>query len=192
MKKKPKSKKKVSPKKSRGSGFSFYSLLPFLIGMIVFAADQFSKYLVYHGIPRMSHEAQWYPYNGIGLFENFFGVEGSIVHAVNYGAAWGMFSNFQLPLLILRILLIMSLCAYLIVYNQNKKLLIPFVFVIVGAVGNILDYFVYGHVIDMFRLVLWGYDYPVFNIADSSIFVGVTLLILIPWCQNRGLMSCKT
>ena len=42
-----------------------------------------------------------------------------------------------------------------------------------GALCNILDYFFYGHVIDMLHFVFWGYDYPVFNVADSFICIGV-------------------
>lgn len=147
--------------------------------------DQFTKYWVHLHIPRMTHEAQWYPYGGIGVFENVLGIECSIVHAINYGAAWGMFSSLQVPLLVLRVLLIMGFCFYLILFNKNQALIIPFSLVIFGAIGNILDYFIYGHVIDMIRFVFWGYDYPVFNIADSAIFIGMVLLVAVPRYQNK-------
>lgn len=189
---KAKSKKKISKKKTVRSGNAFSSWIPFLIGIFILAADQFSKYLVNSHIPRMTHETQWYPYNGFGIFENFLGVEFSIVHAINLGAAWGMFSGFQFPLLVLRVLMIMGLCLYVILYNKNKALVIPFVFVIAGAIGNILDYFIYGHVVDMIHFVLWGYDYPVFNIADTFICIGVVLLFLISWCQTKDLSTCKS
>jgi len=85
----------------------------------------------------------------------------------------------------------MGLCLYVMLFNKNKALVVPFVFVISGAIGNILDYFIYGHVVDMMHFVFWGYDYPVFNIADSFICIGVALLFLIPWCQTKGYITCK-
>lgn len=192
MKKKAKNKKKnVAKKRGKQKSLSL-PWLPLLIGFAILAFDQATKYLAHTGLPRMTHEAQWYPYNGIGIFENFLGVEFSIVHAINFGAAWGMFSGFQIPLLILRVLMIMGICLYLILYNTNKALTLPFTFVIAGAVGNIIDYFVYGHVVDMFHFILWGYDYPVFNIADAFICIGMVLLIVIPWCQSRGYITCKS
>lgn len=185
MKQKSKKKKKTQvKKKKRISTFSFPWIL-FLIGVFVLFSDQISKYLVHTKIPLMTHESQWYPYNGIPIFENFLGIECSLVHAVNHGAAWGMFSDFQIPLLILRILFIMGLAIYTIAFNKVKAFVIPLTLVILGAVGNIIDYFAYGHVVDMIHFVFWGYDYPVFNIADSSIFIGVALLMLTSWFQDQ-------
>jgi signal peptidase II len=48
-----------------------------------------------------------------------------------------------------------------------------------GAVGNLLDRLIYGAVVDFLRLQLWvGYSWPDFNVADSSIVIGVALLVL--------------
>ena len=50
--------------------------------------------------------------------------------------------------------------------------------VIGGAMGNVIDRFVHGHVID-FLLFYWqSYYYPAFNVADSFICVGAGLLII--------------
>ena len=51
--------------------------------------------------------------------------------------------------------------------------------IIVGAVGNLVDYVAYGFVVDMFHFILWGYDYPVFNVADTAITVGMGWLIVL-------------
>jgi signal peptidase II len=50
--------------------------------------------------------------------------------------------------------------------------------ILAGAVGNVFDCIVYGHVIDMFCFIFWGYIYPVFNIADAAIFCGILMLLL--------------
>lgn len=192
MKHRSKKKKKNQVKKKKSTGAFSFPWLPFFTGFFVLSADQLSKYFVHTKIPLMTHEAQWYPYNGIEVFENFLGIECSLVHAVNYGAAWGMFSDFQVPLLVLRILFIMGLSIYAIAFNKVKAFTIPLTLVIAGAVGNIIDYFVYGHVVDMIHFVFWGYDYPVFNIADSSIFIGVASLMLLSWSQDqKSLVSSR-
>lgn len=153
--------------------------LPVTIGLIVFAADFISKYLTHHHLPVINRHTLWYPYGGIGVFKNFLGIEFSISHQINHGAAWGVLSDYQLPLLYFRIALVASLLFYAIFVNKHKNWSIPLALIISGAAGNILDYFLYGHVVDMLHFVLWGYDFPVFNIADTAIFIGIISLILV-------------
>jgi signal peptidase II len=145
---------------SKKSGFSY---LPLILVTLVLALDICSKYLVHKYIEPMNGHALWYPYNGIGIFKNFLGIEFSITHATNRGAAWGMLANYQ---------------SWLLFFNKNKKILIPLSLVAAGALGNILDYYLYGHVIDMFHFVFWGFSCPVFNIADSAIFIGIAWIFL--------------
>lgn len=152
--------------------------------LFVFIADQLSKYWVQEHIP-LVHSFFLYPYGGIPLFENFFGTEGSLVHAINYGAAWSLLADFQRPLFFFRIFFILGFLFYLFFYNQRKEWVVPSAILIAGAAGNVCDYFLYGHVIDMIHLVFWGYHYPVFNLADSAIFIGVTLLVFFSWRRER-------
>lgn len=152
--------------------------LPALIGIFVFAIDAFTKYLTHTSLPVMSRQTLWYPYGGIGVFKDFMGIEFSITHQINHGAAWGVLSNYQLPLLYFRIALVVTLFLYALFFNKNRGWSIPLALIISGAAGNILDYFLYGHVVDMFHFVLWGYDFPVFNVADSAIFLGIASLII--------------
>lgn len=183
-------KKKPTRKKKKNGLLSRMAVLSLLLGFFVLLADQVTKYLVHSNIPRMTHESQWYPYKGIGIFENFLGIEFSIVHATNRGAAWGLFSDFQDYLFAFRIIFILALIVYLVGYNKSKELTLPLTLIVVGAIGNIIDYFVYGHVVDMLHFVFWGYDYPVFNVADSTIFIGVcSVIILTIRNQNKTLFS---
>ncbi len=146
---------------------------PFILGISVFFTDFLFKWYTSHYLPLMRNSWSWYPYGGIGVFKNFFGIEFSLTHQINSGAAWGLFSQYQVPLLYFRIFLIASLLIYSIWFNPYKNWRIPFALIIAGALGNICDYYLYGHVIDMFHFVLWGYDCPIFNVADSAIFIGV-------------------
>lgn len=152
--------------------------LSFIIGITLFIFDAVSKYLTQKHLSMISFSNSTYPYGGIGIFPNFFGIEFSIIHLTNKGAAWGIFSNFQIPLLILRCVMITGLFGYLFFYNKNKSWEVPLTLIAVGALGNVADYFIYGHVVDMLHFVLWGYSFPAFNVADSAITIGVSWMII--------------
>ena len=154
-----------------------------LFGLLVIIADLISKGLTHLWIPSVGIHLG-YPYGGIGVFENILGVQFSLIHVINKGAAWGILSNFQVPLLILRIFLITALVVFVLFYNKNREWQSPFILIIAGAIANVLDYFLYGHVIDMFHFVLWGYSFPAFNVADSAITIGIFWLILLSFLEN--------
>ena len=102
----------------------------------------------------------------------------------NPGAAFGMFS--QLPDFIRRLSLIaVSLIALAVVLwfmakeakgDQLAQLALSAI--LAGALGNIVDRFRFDAVVDFLDFYYSGYHWPAFNIADSAISVGVTLLIL--------------
>ena len=61
-------------------------------------------------------------------------------------------------------------------------------FVLGGALGNVIDRVLWGHVIDFIRVHYGGFDFPAFNIADSAITIGAALLILdnlLVWRRER-------
>lgn len=157
---------------------SKWRILPVIIALAIFSLDFLTKYLTQAYLPRMNQNWLWYPYGGIGVFKNFLGIEFSISHQINHGAAWGIFKDYQLVLLYVRMALIGFLLIYTLFFNKNSKCTIPLAMITAGAVGNVVDYFLYGHVIDMIHFVLWGYDFPVFNIADSAIFLGICWMLI--------------
>lgn len=147
---------------------------PFFLGLFIIFLDMGTKYWTQSHLPLMTGE---YPYGGIPIFKDFFGIEFSWVHQTNRGAAWGLGAEYQMGLMVARIILVTALIFYALFFNKKVINILGFTLVIAGALGNIIDYFVYGHVIDMFHFVLWGYDYPVFNVADSAITLGILWLI---------------
>src|ERR1700733_9733117 len=148
-------------------------IISLFIGSMVLMLDILTKYLTQAYIPLVNYFQYSYPYRGIPIFENVGGIEFSIVHTVNSGAAWGVLSEFQFYLLLFRIFLILGIGVFLLFFNQRPILSVSLSPVMAGAIGNVLDFFIYGHVIDMFHFVFWGYDYPVFNVADSAICIGI-------------------
>ena len=149
----------------------------FLIAFIL-TVDFITKDYVHSSIPLMHWSSPFYPYGGIPVFENWHGISFSINHVINKGAAWGMFATFQQVLLYLRMAVIGGLLTYLIFFPLSTARQIFFSLIVAGAIGNVLDYFVYGHVIDMFHFTFWGYTYPIFNVADSAICVGIFFILL--------------
>lgn len=156
------------------------------IGIMVLCLDQLTKGLVYAYLPVIEPSFYWYPYGGIGIFQNFAGIEFSINHMTNTGAAWGVLGNHQLPLIILRIGLIVGLIFYLCYFNRLSSWQLPLILIMAGALGNVIDFFIYGHVVDMLHFVLWGYDFPVFNIADSAISIGITSLFFLSFFEDKS------
>lgn len=142
--------------------------------------DLFSKFWIQNNLPLISFSPPIYPYGGIGIFDSLLGIEFSLVHATNTGAAWSLFADHPSGLFFFRILLVLALIVFY-TKEESPHLKFPIALILVGAIGNIIDIFLYGHVIDMFYFVFWGYSYPVFNIADSAICIGVFLYIFSSW-----------
>jgi signal peptidase II len=126
------------------------------------------------------------------IFKDLMGIDFMITLTKNTGAAWGFFSNFQVLLLIVRILVIIGMLLYLLFWNQQSQQIAPLVLVLAGALGNVLDFFLYGFVIDFLHFNLWGYHFPVFNCADMCITIGVMWLLFInaATSKKRVLNKC--
>lgn len=149
----------------------------FLFLLVLFCFDFFLKQYTYHHISMMSWKAPDYPFGGIGIF-HFGPISFSLNFVQNRGAAWGLFSGYPHLLIFMRGIIILGLLGYLIKNFQKNLFFMWMIFV--GAVGNLVDYFLYGHVIDMFHFCFWGYTPFVFNVADAMISLGM-IGLLIKW-----------
>jgi len=158
----------------------FLRALPKLlyIALPLFCIDQVVKWLVAHNLPHVGWAHPLYPYGGVGVFKDFLGIQLAIVHATNKGAAWGAMADWQTYLMAARIVIALGLLIYLLFFCRNRVLETPLCLIVAGAFGNIVDFFLYGHVVDMWCFHFWGYAYPIFNVADAVIFIGVLWLLL--------------
>lgn len=145
-----------------------------VIGMTILFLDFLSKAYVYYILPVFHISG-----GAIPIFYDFFGIDFLIGLAINKGAAWGFFADFQFLLVAIRILVILGMFIYLFFINKNPHVEFPLVLIIAGAFGNIVDFFLYGFVVDFLQFNLWGYHFPVFNFADTSITIGVIWLFLV-------------
>ncbi len=126
------------------------------------------------------------PLQGVSIFQNWLGVDFSLEYVKNTGAAWGVFSSLQAYLLWGRCGIIVALLGSLFFSKAPFGRKIAVSSIAAGAIGNVLDYFIYGHVVDMFHFCFWGYSFAVFNVADSMIFCGVVVLFLQQAKEQRS------
>lgn len=95
----------------------------------------------------------------------------------NTGAAWSIFSGSTTALLVVSIIAVIALLAYSIFRPiKSKFFYVAIGFIIGGAVGNMVDRIAFGYVRDFIKLQF--INFPIFNIADSALTVGVVLLCI--------------
>ena len=111
---------------------------------------------------------------GVKVIKNFFYL--TLCH--NDGAAWGLFSNARFVIIIGTIAAIILIYHYIYVFKENKRNNLAFGLLIGGLAGNLIDRIIFGYVRDFLDFYIFKYDYPIFNIADTCIVVGVFLLII--------------
>ncbi len=109
----------------------------------------------------------------IKVIKNFFYI--TLCH--NFGAAWGLFDNSKIPIIIGTIIAILLIYHFIFCFKKNLRNNIAFGLLLGGLAGNLIDRIVFGYVRDFFDFFIFNYNYPVFNVADIAIVVGVILLI---------------
>ena len=103
-----------------------------------------------------------------------------ISHIENTGAAWGGFSGFTIVLIIVSIA-ILGFFIYMykdIDFKKKTVFSISLVLVIGGTIGNLIDRLFFRSVTDFLDFIIFGYDFPVFNIADILLVVGFAIFII--------------
>jgi signal peptidase II len=127
---------------------------------------------------------------GIPVIPGFF----DIVFILNPGAAFGFLATLSDQVRNPFFILISILAVVLIVFYHTRYLrshrLVSFALGLVlgGAVGNLIDRLYYGMVVDFLDVHAGPYHWPAFNVADSAISVGVSLMILemlLDWWRER-------
>ncbi len=107
-------------------------------------------------------------------------------YAENTGVAFSLFRDNNILIIILTILIISYIIYYMLKNKPKKNLhIIGYSLLLAGAIGNLIDRIIYGYVIDFIDIYIFGYDYPIFNLADSFIVIGVILLLLGGYYDNN-------
>ena len=114
----------------------------------------------------------------------------NMVLVYNKGAAFSFLSDaagWQTPLLIGFALVAIGIVGTLLVRSPGKRLLCSGLALILGgALGNLIDRFRYGQVVDFLDFHAGAWHWPAFNVADSAISVGAALLIIEGFLHHEG------
>jgi len=149
-----------------------------VIALAVLLLDQSTKLLVLRWLGPTQERV---------VIEGFF----RFVHWVNTGAAWSLFRDQNDLLAIVSLLALLGLFLWRRHFYINSTLgQISLGLIFGGIAGNLLDRLIYRHVIDFLRFYVIRRSgeelgFPAFNMADSAICIGVGLLILLSWKQER-------
>jgi signal peptidase II len=134
-------------------------MLPVILTIIILILDRFTKVLVINNLSL---------YDSIAVVRGIFHI--TLVH--NTGAAFGLLQH-QVPLFVGTSLFAVALIIRELRRKPKHRLYAACLsLILAGALGNLIDRLWYGYVIDFIDLRVW----PVFNVADSAISIGVCIL----------------
>ncbi len=156
-------------------------LILFVPSGLIVALDQWTKWLVRTNLP---FEGTWLP----GRLQ-WLSPYARIVNWSNSGAAFGSFQNGNAVFTVLAILVIIAIIYYFPRVEVNDwTLRLAMCLQMGGAAGNLVDRLMAGKVTDFISIG----TFPVFNVADSSISVGVVVLLLGVWIKERNEKKATT
>ena len=143
-----------------------------IISVLCILIDQLIKLVITNNIELNSN---------INLITNFF----SLTYVRNYGAAFSIFYGNRYFLIF--VTLIAMIFIYFI-FVKNKKIIlietIVYGMLFGGIIGNLIDRFVYGYVIDYLDFNILGYNFPVFNFADICIVISMIFILILSFRGN--------
>ncbi|XOF33873.1 MAG: signal peptidase II [Candidatus Electrothrix sp. YB6] len=151
----------------------------FIIMVLVVVGDQLTKVSILDNFAL---------YDSRVIIPGFF----NLTFLRNTGAAFGMLSD--MPLLWRQIFFIsiaaVALVALVLMQRkmgkENAWYTLCFACIGGGAVGNVIDRVLYGSVVDFLDVYIGKYHWPAFNVADSAIFVGVAIFLVLQILEGDG------
>jgi len=130
-------------------------------------------------------DTRFFLYQSLTVFENFF----HITYVRNKGAAFGILSDsaVRIPFFItVAVVAAVGILWYMSRLRDEQTLLhISLALVFSGAIGNLIDRIRLGEVIDFIDVHWYQHHWPAFNVADSAITVGVALLLIDAWLEEK-------
>lgn len=147
----------------------------YFIILVVFLLDQVSKYYI-QVTPAL--------HGSIEIIPKFL----YITYCKNTGIAWSMLSGKRLFLIVVGLIEIGVLIYFFIekMKTKDKWYCFSLALMIGGAVGNLYDRCVLGYVRDFIDTYPFGYNFPVFNIADAALCIGVGIILILMLLEERN------
>lgn len=134
-----------------------------LLVLLLVVFDQIVKFLVVTKIGNSS----------IVIIRNFL----EFSYIKNTGAAFGFLSGRTILLVIITLIFMCYIIKELKKNINDKLLILSFILIISGSLGNLIDRIRVGYVIDFISFILFGIGMPIFNVADIFITFGILIYI---------------
>ncbi len=161
-----------NPSPENATATPFQWVILFGVAALAIITDQLTKWIV---VQSLDYGETWAP---IPALKTIF----DITYTRNTGAAFGMADELGNIFLLIAVVVVGAIIYY---YRKlptgNWLVRVTLGLQMGGALGNALDRITRGYVVDFFHLHGW----PIFNIADSVIVVGVVVLVIILWWEDR-------
>ena len=154
--------------------FYIYSLIALLIILV----DQITKWLV---VKYMTLG------ESITVVENLL----YITSHRNRGAAWGILQGQMWFFYIVTTLVIIGIVYYIRKFSADKLTGISLGLILGGAIGNFIDRIFRNEVVDFVHTYIFSYSFPVFNVADSALCIGVGLMVIAMFLEEKRAKELK-
>jgi signal peptidase II len=146
----------------------------YLIALLVIAFDQLTKWMI---VQKMEYG------ESIEIIENLL----YITSHRNRGAAWGILQGQMWFFYIITIAVIIGLVYYIQKMAKESRLLgVALALMLGGAIGNFIDRVARQEVVDFVHTYIFSYSFPVFNVADAALSIGVGLLVIHMFLEEKN------
>lgn len=112
-------------------------------------------------------------YQSKTIIDGFF----SLTYVQNYGAGFSIMQNARTTFLIITPICLAGF-TYLFIKSNDKLSKTALLLMISGTIGNFIDRIVRVYVVDFLDFIIFGWDFPIFNVADIFLTIGVCLYII--------------
>lgn len=149
----------------------------FIVLIILFLSDQYTKYLALVNLAGKP---------SLKLIEKFF----YLTYVENTGAAWSILSGYRYFFIVVGFIGVIFMLGFYF-HSERSLSKIAFTMMLAGTLGNLVDRFRFSGVRDFLDFYIFGYDFPIFNIADCCLCIGAALLMFDWILEEKNWLSRK-
>ncbi|WP_404450003.1 signal peptidase II [Sutcliffiella horikoshii] len=145
----------------------------YLIALVIIIVDQLTKWLVVRYMEIGEN---------IPIIHNFLYLSS---HR-NRGAAWGILEGQMYFFYIITVGVVIGLIVYLQKLPKDQPWMkLALSLMLGGAIGNFIDRVLHQEVIDFINTFIFTYDFPIFNVADSALVIGVGIILVLTIIEGK-------
>ena len=143
-----------------------------LIVFVTLGLDQWTKWAIVKSI-KLNETVE--------MINHFF----YLTYVQNTGAGFSMFAQAGMGFFALLTIVALAAILYMFFKTEDSRYQICLSLVFSGAIGNFIDRMTLGYVRDFFSFYIFGYPFPVFNVADICITIGIALILVSMFIDDK-------